>query len=133
MPRARWFIPTRCVLSFLTFAAFHTASTQSPDPLADPRSIITVGQARFTVLTPQLIRMEWSENGRFEDNASLVFINRKLPVPEFSVRKSDTALVLQTSFLTLRYTPGTGQFANDNLGIRLKVDGKEIVQAILAK
>jgi hypothetical protein len=39
------------------------------------------GQARFTVITPQLIRMEWSENGKFEDNASLVFINRHLPVP----------------------------------------------------
>ena len=53
------------------------------NPLADPKSVVTVGNARFTVLTPQLIRMEWSADGKFEDHASLVFINRRLPLPKF--------------------------------------------------
>ena len=53
------------------------------NPVADPKAIVTVGNARFTVLTPQLIRMEWSADGKFEDHASLVFINRRLPVPKF--------------------------------------------------
>ena len=56
------------------------------DPVADPGAVVTVGNARFTVLTPQLIRMEWSADGKFEDHASFVFINRKLPVPKFSSR-----------------------------------------------
>ena len=43
-----------------------------------------VGKARFTVLTPELIRMEWAADGKFEDHASFVFINRRLPVPKFS-------------------------------------------------
>ena len=50
-------------------------------PAADPKAIVTLGKARFTVLTPQLIRMEWAADGKFEDRASLVFLNRKLPVP----------------------------------------------------
>jgi hypothetical protein len=28
--------------------------------------------------------MEWAADGKFEDHASLVFLNRKLPVPEFT-------------------------------------------------
>ena len=42
---------------------------------------MTVGKARFTVLTPRIVRMEWAEDGKFEDRASMVFINRKLPPP----------------------------------------------------
>ena len=55
------------------------------NPVADPKAVVTVGNARFTVLTPQLIRMEWSADGKFEDHASFVFINRRLPVPKFEV------------------------------------------------
>ena len=60
------------------------AAAQTDNPVADPKAIVVSGQARFTVLTPQLIRMEWSESGKFEDHASLVFVNRRLPVPKFS-------------------------------------------------
>jgi len=54
------------------------------NPVADPRAIVTVGHARFTVLTSRMIRMEWADDGSFEDHASLVFINRRLPVPKFT-------------------------------------------------
>ena len=53
------------------------------DPVADPRAVVVLGNARFTVLTPELIRMEWAADGKFEDHASFVFINRRLPVPKF--------------------------------------------------
>src|ERR1700683_3086597 len=60
------------------------ASSEAADnPVADPKAVVTVGNARFTVLTPQLIRMEWSADGKFEDHASFVFLNRRLPVPKF--------------------------------------------------
>src|SRR5580704_12454244 len=56
----------------------------SYEPVADTRAMVTNGHARFTILTPQLIRMEWAADGKFEDHASLVFLNRRLPVPEFT-------------------------------------------------
>jgi alpha-glucosidase len=59
------------------------------DPVADPQAVVVVGKARFTVLTPELIRMEWAADGKFEDHASFVFINRKLPMPEFDRAESD--------------------------------------------
>lgn len=39
------------------------------NPKADPRAVVEAGNARFTVLTPQLIRMEWSEDGPFRGTA----------------------------------------------------------------
>src|SRR5580658_1699413 len=54
------------------------------NPVADPKAVVTLGNARFTVLTPELLRMEWSADGKFEDHASFVFLNRKLPVPKFT-------------------------------------------------
>src|SRR3954471_6407797 len=54
------------------------------NPVADPGSIVTLGNARFTVLTPQMIRIEWAADGKFEDHPSFVFLNRRLPVPKFT-------------------------------------------------
>jgi alpha-glucosidase len=98
--------------------------------VADPKAVVTLGNARFTVLTPELIRMEWSADGKFEDHASFVFLNRHLPVPNFSHRLTDDGktMTIKTSALTLTYSPTSdGQFAADNLSIALTVDGKPVV------
>src|SRR5580692_9109070 len=101
------------------------------DPVADPRAVVTTAHARFTILTPQLIRMEWAADGKFEDHASLVFLNRKLAVPEFTHESAPNGgrTVIQTSALKLVYAPGNsdGKFAPDNLKISLSLNGKEIV------
>ena len=109
------------------------------NPVADPKAIVTVGNARFTVLTPQLIRMEWSADGKFEDHASFVFINRRLPVPKFektiSTDGRDT-LTIKTDSLALEYTAMPGGkplssgccgFTTENLSVTLTVDGKQVV------
>ena len=67
------------------------------DPKPNPESVVTVGgQARFTVLTERLIRMEW---GGTNDAATFSFVNRNLPTPQFSVSKEDDRVVIQTPFL----------------------------------
>ena len=100
------------------------------NPVSDPKATIVVGQVRFTVLTPQLIRMEWAADGKFEDHASFVFINRRLPVPKFekTVSGVDKKLTITTSALTLTYSPSAdGRFTADNLSIKLTVDGQPVV------
>jgi len=94
------------------------------DPIADPRAVVTLGNARFTVLTPQLLRMEWSADGKFEDHASFVFLNRNLPVPRFAHEISSASdrqtLTIETDALKLTYSPaasGDGKFSADNLEI----------------
>jgi len=87
---------------------------------ADPHAVVLFGHARFTVLTPQLIRMEWAADNRFEDHPSFVFLNRKLPVPEFKAVRKHKGLTIETSALRLSYNPrGDGKFDPTNLTITL--------------
>lgn len=100
------------------------------NPVADPGAVIALGNARFTVLTPELVRMEWSASGKFEDHASFAFINRRLPVPKFekTLDRTNTKLVITTSALTLSYVgSGDGRFAPENLSISLTLDGRHVV------
>jgi len=36
-------------------------------PAANPRAVVVSGNARFTVLTDRVIRVEWSRTGSFEN------------------------------------------------------------------
>src|SRR5690348_9703624 len=106
------------------------------NPVADPKAVVLFGHARFTVLTPQLIRMEWSGSNQFEDHASFVFINRRLPAPKFghSVMgmNGGRQLTIRTSALELTYylagppESDTKGFTPENLSIKLTVDGKQV-------
>jgi alpha-glucosidase len=95
-------------------------------PKANPHAVVEVGNARFTVLTPQLIRMEWSADCQFEDRATLTFINRETDVPVFKVRDTKTQFTLTTSALTLRYIKG-GRFSAENLKVTFQLNGKQVV------
>jgi len=114
-------------------AASHPAAAASPDglynPVADPKAVVTAGHARFTVLTPELIRMEWAADGKFEDHASFVFLNRRLPVPKFTAQTAAPGgmLKIETGKLTLEYRPDNAAFNKENLSIALTVDGKQVV------
>jgi alpha-glucosidase (family GH31 glycosyl hydrolase) len=90
----------------------------SGQPVADPKAIVREGSARFTVLTPRTIRMEWRNDQKFTDDASFVVINRKLPVPEYSVKRKDGWLYITTGELELRYQMVSGKFSDKNLSIK---------------
>jgi alpha-glucosidase len=100
------------------------------DPTADPKAEVDAGHARFTVLTPHLIRMEWAADGKFEDHASLVFLNRKLPVPKFGADRDKLGGVdIVTEALRLHYAPrpGTdGRFTADDLSVTFTLNGKQV-------
>ncbi len=98
------------------------------DPVADPRAIVVVGHARFTVLTPQMIRLEWAADGKFEDRPSFVFLQRRLAVPEFQqTRLPDGGIEIKTRDCDLRYQPsGDGKFTADDLTITFTLEGKTV-------
>ncbi len=97
------------------------------DPVADPAAAVTVGSARFTVLTSALLRLEWSPTGAFEDRPSLVFRNRHLPVPRFQIEHREGRLILRTDDLILRYAKNAGRFDANNLRIELRVEDRPVV------
>lgn len=76
---------------------------------------IEIGQARFTVLTPHCIRIEYSQNGRFVDQPSLFAVNRAARFGGFTLRKSGKATVIDTGAIQLRYAPDGQPFSAANL------------------
>ena len=87
---------------------------------AAPRAIVQAGDARFTVLTPRVIRMEWSPDHHFVDSPSQVFVDREQPVPAFTTRTADGRLVIETAALRLSYTVSGGRFTAANLQVTSK-------------
>ena len=93
------------------------------NPVARPDAQVIVGNARFTVLTERLVRMEWSENGAFEDHATLAIVNRDLPVPKFTVTHTGEGVRIKTAALELNYKGG-GKFTADNLSVHFSLNRK---------
>ncbi|WP_083257045.1 glycoside hydrolase family 31 protein [Arcticibacter eurypsychrophilus] len=116
----------KCSL-FATFTFFlllpSIQAQESSNLLADKKAIVTTDNARFTVLTPQLLRMEWATDKSFDDHASFVVVNRKLPVPIFTSKTENGWLIINTSELELRYKVNSGTFTSENLKVKyLKSD-----------
>lgn len=102
-----------CLLLFLLLASFRLDAQ------------VISGNARFTVLTPQLIRMEWAEDGVFEDRATLGVVNRDLPVPAYKVTNIRGGVRIKTSALTLEYKGG--RFDSDNLLVSFYLNGGKVI------
>ncbi len=91
-------------------------------PVADPAAVVHAGDARFTLLTSRLLRLEYSPTGRFEDRPSQAFWYRRQPVPPFRIAQDGDTLVVTTEHLELRYA-GAGGFTRDALSVCLLADG----------
>ena len=91
-------------------------------PLADPRAVVVAGEARFTVLTSRLIRLEYAPDGRFEDRPSQPFWFRRQPVPAYTREQDGDRLTLTTDHLRLEHHVGA-PFGPDTLSITMLPDG----------
>ncbi len=111
------------LLALLLAPGALVAQLQPHDPVAAPGAEVRVGNARFTVLTDRMIRMEWAQGGHFEDSATMVVVNRRLPVPHFRSHRDGDWQVIETDALTLRYKRGSGRFGPDNLQVRIATGG----------
>lgn len=102
--------------TFFSFAGMTAAHAQN-EGRANATAMVVAGNARFTVLTPRLIRLEWDSSRQFNDQPSFVVINRKLAVPAFTKTIKNGWLHLTTSQLELRYQLNSGRFSEQNLQI----------------
>ena len=84
----------------------------------DPRCIVQGDKYRFSVLSSMLIRLEYSEDGVFEDRPSQVVFNRNFEVPDFHIRESEKYLEIITEDFHLVYN--RGEFTPNNLYIDAK-------------
>lgn len=84
---------------------------------------IVDGTARFDVITPSLIRMEFAPGGQFEDRPTLTTSGR-LPgrAPKVRTFVRGPFRIIRTSQLTLRWRRASEPFGAKNLSLR--VDGR---------
>lgn len=70
---------------------------------AEDAAIIQGEKYRFTVLTEEMIRLEYCEDGQFEDRVTQCVIDRKFKVPEYQVIENEESLEIITDKLHLVY------------------------------
>ena len=120
-------------MPLLLFSSFIQLSKAASgyDPVANPEAVVASGRARFTVLTPRMIRIQYSSREQFEDRATFAVVNRNLPVPAFTTREENGFLYIQTEFLTLRYKIGStispSLKSPNNLSITMPLNGHDVV------
>ena len=119
-----------CLVALLMLATAKTSASDN-NPVANPEAVVICGKARFTVLTPEMIRIEYSAKGIFEDQATFTVTNRRLKVPRFRKREDNTYLYIVTDKVRLRYrkstNPVTTPASPENLTITIDNNGCESV------
>jgi len=84
------------------------ATTPVPNPIVD-------GAARFTVLSPSLIRVEYAEDQAFTDAGTFNVQARMPATTGFTTDVVDGFRTIKTAKFTLRYKQASGRFNADNL------------------
>jgi hypothetical protein len=82
---------------------------------AKPTGIVVAGPARFEILTPRLIRLEYAADGRFENRPTMLAFNRQIDPPPYTVHSNNGTLVIRTARITLSYKMNSGPFTTGNL------------------
>ncbi len=90
------------------------------NPIAKNEAIIVFDKARFTILTSQMIRCEFSNESKFEDFASQHFICRDLEIPKFTKNIENNILTIETDNCILEYINDGRSFNKNNLSVKLK-------------
>jgi len=87
-------------------------------PKAHPENCIVKDQCRITVLTPNLLRLEYCPNGQFTDLASQMAFHRDFPACAYESTVENGVLTVQTEALKLTWQVGA-PFAGDTLSVKL--------------
>lgn len=104
-------------------AAVLSASPSVPAGVASvaaTTAAVTDGNARFQVLTPTLVRLEYAGDSVFADGMTLNAVNRSFTPPAYTTTvTSDGYREIRTSALTLRYKQNSGPFTASNLSVTI--------------
>ncbi len=87
---------------------------------AQTTGMVTVGNARFTVITPNLIRMEYALDGKFVDLPSWFAINRQARDPDAKITLGEGKVEIDTGAIHLTYLDDKHPFSADNLTAEIK-------------
>ncbi len=124
--------PAKKSMSVLSVCAAMAGCAVAQNPVAPAEAVVTAGKARFTVLTPEMVRIEYSDKGTFEDRATFAVINRRMEkVADFAKTEDGEFIYIMTDKLRLKYrkdtNPMTYPASDANLTITIMMDGEPVV------
>jgi alpha-glucosidase (family GH31 glycosyl hydrolase) len=99
-------------LPILLAVLLFCVSLASADAATNP---MVVGNARFTVVTPLCIRLEYAPDGKFVDAPSLFAAGRAARFDGFRLTQAGGKTTIDTGTIRLTYTPDGKPFSADNL------------------
>ncbi len=106
-----------------------STSVDMTNGLAHPSAVVRAGPARIEVLSPTLLRLEYSPSESFENNPTVNALDRRTPVPRYTAGTAGGWLTVRTSQATLRYRVGSGPFTAANTTLRF-ADGPRDVSTV---
>lgn len=89
--------------------------------------VVVDGRARFQVITPSLIRLEFAGDGRFENRPTLTVPRTGRAVPSYRTSIEDGWRVIRTEAVVLRWRRGSGSFDAADLRLRYLDRGRPTV------
>ena len=104
----------RLSVALVLAAAFGSAAAEGARA-----GVIVDGPARFEVITPSLVRLEYAADRRFEDRRTLTTGGRLATRPRFATSIRGDDRIIRTSRLTLRWRRGDGPFRAGDLRVRV--------------
>ena len=88
-------------------------------PFTNSKGVISGNCWRIGILSDSLLRLEWSDTGEFNDDATLMAVNRDFGTPpEYSTSIADGLLTVETTALRLTYD--MRPFSKEGLSIVVK-------------
>ena len=101
---------------------------QQADGIANNKAVLKGTKYRITVLSDILVRLEYSENGTFEDRPTTFAWKRNFPSPQYQVKESSTHLEITTSHFKLTYkkeAPFLGSAMNPTSNLKIELVGTD--------
>src|SRR4051794_13126325 len=114
-------------VALIACAAGGAASTRAAD--TQPQAVVS-GHARFEVLSPTLIRMEYAGDDKFTDAATFNAIGRgQFTHTDFTTSTDAGWLTISTGKATLKYKVGSGPFTAQNVALTVKAGAQDVTAA----
>ena len=117
--------PLRLIFSLITAAALtvltsRTGLGQAALSTGTSQGQVRLGAARFTVVTPQCIRMEYNDRGAFVEEPSYLAVNRDRRFPNATIAVDGREVTIDTGVIALRYKGDGTPFSASNLSATVR-------------
>ena len=73
---------------------------------SDKKAVVQGPNYRLSIISERIIRLEYSQDGRFSDKPTQLVRRRNIGLPDFSVRQDANILEITTKYFSLNYIKG---------------------------